>query len=88
MDKVDIYLNELKLCVLGERRNCLRNFEHGANDVMARISEVPSRIVRIDRMEEGKGRLEGLPELFQCQQCIIHPALMARLDHRLYFNRV
>lgn len=54
MDKVDIYLDELKLCVLGERRNCLRNFEHCANDVMARISEVPSRIVRIDGMEEGK----------------------------------
>jgi len=58
MDKADIYLNELKLCVLGERRNCLCNFEHGANDVMARISEVPSRIVRIDGMEEGKaGRI-------------------------------
>ena len=54
MDKVDIYLDELKLCVLGERRNCLRNLEHSANDVMARISEVPSRIVRIDEMEEGK----------------------------------
>ena len=51
MDKVDIYLNELKLGVLGERRNCLRNFEHGANDVMARISEVPSCIVRIDGMK-------------------------------------
>ena len=56
MDKADIYLNELKLCVLGERRNCLRNFEHGANDVMARISEVPSRIVRIDGMKEGKAK--------------------------------
>ena len=63
MDKVDIYLNELKLCVLGERRNCLCNFEHGANDVMARISKVPSRIVRIDWK---KGKLEGLPELLQC----------------------
>jgi len=45
MDKVDIYLNELKLCVLGGvELSC--NFEHGANDVMARISEVPSRTVK------------------------------------------
>lgn len=35
--------DEVKLCMLGQRRNRLGNLEHGRDDVVARVAQVPVR---------------------------------------------